>query len=199
MENQLSSSGIFPRTYIIADSAEDPETFGRTEHRIWKFWRSDYLHVNVQRHWMDKKRERRELYFEFRKSQDVREEILARTLNVSWSWRRKEVVWKSRLQTWGKKEFHRTAIQGNKSSNLYKCQCLESWNPEMVERKRNQTLQCGCFEHRTLIPNYSLSESAQYLRSSLRLEWTVRFWGRMREYQPRKGPHQKETPWTKKS
>ena len=43
-------------------------------------------------------------------------------------------------------------------------------NPEKFERKRNHTLQGGCLEHRTLIPNYSFSEAAQYPRSSLRLE-----------------------------
>ena len=35
------------------------------------------------------------LYFEFGKGQGIREEILARTLNVSGSWTRQEVVWNS--------------------------------------------------------------------------------------------------------
>ena len=47
--------------------------------------------------------------------------------------------------------------QGNMSPSLHKCWCLsEPWNPENVKRKRNHTLQCGCFEHRTLIPNHAL-------------------------------------------
>ena len=66
-----------------------------------------------------------------------------------------------------------TSIQGNRSPSLHECQRIESWNPEKVDRKRNHTLQCGCFEHRALILNHSLSKSAQYQRSSLKLEWTA--------------------------
>ena len=72
-----------------------------------------------------------------------------------------------------KVEFHSftgsTAIQGNWSPSLHKCQCTELWNSENVERKRNHTLQCGCFKHRTLVPNLSFCKSAQYLRSSFEL------------------------------
>ena len=57
------------------------------------------IEFDLQRHRMDKIRERRELHFTFRKSQDVREEILAGTLDVPLSWRGKEVVWKLQLQT----------------------------------------------------------------------------------------------------
>ena len=32
MENQLSSSGIFLRTYFIADSSKDPGRFAKTEY-----------------------------------------------------------------------------------------------------------------------------------------------------------------------
>ena len=46
---------------------------------------------------MDKKRKRRELYFTFRIGEDVREGILAGTLDVSRPWRREEVVWKLQL------------------------------------------------------------------------------------------------------
>ena len=35
-----------------------------------------------------------------------------------------------------------TAIQGSRPPGVHKCQCIESWNPENAERKRNQTLQC---------------------------------------------------------
>ena len=44
---------------------------------------------NVQRHRLDKKTKRWNLYLEFRKSQGIREEILAGTLDVPRSWRRK--------------------------------------------------------------------------------------------------------------
>ena len=57
-----------------------------------------------------------------------------------------------------------TAIQGNRSPSLHKCQCIESWKCENAARDRNHTLQCGFFKHRTLVPNHSFCESAQYLR-----------------------------------
>ena len=47
----------------------------------------------------DKKRKRWNLYFEFRRSQGTREKILAWTLDVSRSWRRKEVEWNSSSYT----------------------------------------------------------------------------------------------------
>ena len=57
-------------------------------------------------------------------------------------------------------------IERNWSSSIQEHQCFESWNSEKKEEQRNRTLQFGCFEHRTLISNDSLSKSAQYLRSS---------------------------------
>ena len=66
-------------------------------------------------------------------------------------------------------------IQGNRSSSLYKCQCFESWSSENAERKRNHTLQCGCFKHKTIVPNHSFCKSAQCLRSSRELVWAIRF------------------------
>ena len=46
--------------------------------------------------WTQKKK-RWDLYFEFRESQDIREEILAGTLDVLRSWRWRVVVWKSKV------------------------------------------------------------------------------------------------------
>ena len=81
--------------------------------------------------------EKETMKFVFRiqkKSQGIREEILAGTLDVPRSWRWKEVVWKSKVLSWRKVEFSSftdgTAIQGNRSPSLYKCQCFESWNSE---------------------------------------------------------------------
>ena len=68
-----------------------------------------------------------------------------------------------------------TTIQGNRSSSLDKCRCLESWNSDNVQRKRNHTLQCGCFKHRTLVPNHSFCTSAQYLQSSFEFLCAIRF------------------------
>ena len=102
----------------------------------------------------------------------------AGTLDVPQSWISKELVWKIKVPSWRKVRFSGftddSAIQGNRSPSLYKCQCFESWNSENVERKRNHALQCGYFKHRTLVLNPSFCESSQHLRSSFELVWTVR-------------------------
>ena len=75
----------------------DDWNFSKTEHRTREIHRPDHLHVSVQRHRLDKERNRWNLSFEFRKSQGIREEILAGTLDVSRSWGRKVVVWKCKV------------------------------------------------------------------------------------------------------
>ena len=76
-------------------------------------------------------------------------------------------------------EFHRftdaTVIRGKRSPCLHERQCLESWNPEKVEKKRNNTLQCGCCEHRKMFRMFhSVNQLSIYLQSILKLEWTAR-------------------------
>ena len=74
--------------------------------------------------------------------------------------------------------FHRfkdgTAIRGNRSPDLHDFQGLESWNPQKVEKEKKPYISIGCFEHRTFIQKHSLGKSAQFIRSSLKLEWTAR-------------------------
>ena len=96
MENQLSSgvTSLQILQKIQNDLQERNIEREKFEDRI--------LYVNVQRHRLDKKRKRREMYFWFSQGQDVREEILAGTLDVLRPWRRKEAVWKLQLQSWGK-------------------------------------------------------------------------------------------------
>ena len=77
---------FFRRSRLICESG--------TLHRL------DHFHIHDQRHWLDEKRKWWNLYFEFRKSQGIREENLAGTLDVPRSWRRKEVVWNSSWNTW---------------------------------------------------------------------------------------------------
>ena len=48
----------------------------------------------------------------------------------------------------------------SRKPSLHKCQFLESWNLEKDKGKRNHTLQCGCFGHRTFIPNHTSDKSA---------------------------------------
>ena len=82
-------------------------------------------------------------------------------------------------------------IQGNRSPNFHECQCLESWNPEKVERKRHHTLQCECFEHKALfsesftqqISSVSTEQFQAGVKSSVK--------SRMRKSRFRKGSWQK--------
>ena len=152
----------FTRIFDIADTSENPVWCARKKHWTWKVHRLDRLHA-VQRHRLDKERKWWNL-FEVTEGQGLREEILARTLFVSGSWSGKEVVRNSSL--------HRG--QRHRSSSIQEYQCSESWNSGKEEWPRYHTLQRGCFEHRALILNYSFCKSAQYLRSSYELVWTVR-------------------------
>ena len=70
----------FPRIFDIPDTSENPVWFASKKHWTWKIHRSDHLHV-IQRHRLDKERKWWNL-FEFTESQGLREEILARTLDV---------------------------------------------------------------------------------------------------------------------
>ena len=58
-------------------------------------------------------------------------------------------------------------------------------------RKRDHTLQCGCFKHRASMSNYSLSESAQYPRSSHSVKSSVE--GQTRKKRIQTSPHQIRT------
>ena len=112
------------------------------------------------------------MYFKLRTNQRLCEEILERTLDVPWTWRRNETPWESystaRREVELRSNTDATTISGD--MNFTKCQCLESWNSEKNEKQRNHTFHSGNFERRTLIPNHSLCKSAQYLRSSVKLE-----------------------------
>ena len=55
-----------------------------------------------------------------------------------------------------------TAIQRNWSSCLQKHQCCESWDLEAKERQLYHSLQWRFYEYRTLAPNSSLCQSAQW-------------------------------------
>ena len=171
---------IFPGfIFVFADSSRDPEWFAKTQRRTWKIHRLDQLHDNVQRHRLDNERKRWNLYFEFRKSQGRREEILAGTLDVSRSWRRKEVLWNSSLHTWRKWDSAAAQmVERFKDTGLViqYSRVLVLWVVEFWEEKEWQghhTLQCGCFEHRALVPNHSFCKSAQYFWSSFELVWTI--------------------------
>ena len=71
----------FPGTYVIGDLQKTQE--GLQDRNIEpEVWRLNHLHVNVQWHRMDKERKFRNMCVEFRTSQELREEVLARTLDI---------------------------------------------------------------------------------------------------------------------
>ena len=66
---------IFPLCTSLQILQEIQDNLQKRNSWTWENHRLDHLHDNVQRYWLDKKRKRWGLYFEFRKSQDVREEF----------------------------------------------------------------------------------------------------------------------------
>ena len=64
------------------------------------------------------------MYFKFRTSQELREEIHAGALDIPWTWKRKEVVWKIKLPS-----------QGIWTSNVQRCFSIGSWNPEEEQQQ----------------------------------------------------------------
>ena len=138
----------FPRIYVIADSSGGPGWFTKE----WNIEPDKFTgRIIFMSMFNDIGWTRWDLYFELRKSQEVREEILAGTLGVLRSWRREEVVWKVQ-KTGGKMAFRNftdgTAIQGNRSMEIHRTQN-------------------SCSE-------FSFCISAQRLRSSGEWVWTIR-------------------------
>ena len=84
--------GILPRIHNIADSRRDPK------HDDWnEVWNralpmTNHLHVNVQRHCMERRRKHWIVYWEFPKRSRICKTTRARTLVVSWAWIRKEML-----------------------------------------------------------------------------------------------------------
>ena len=116
MEKQLNSRCKFPR---------NPENVGREDHPRRELRRPDHLHVNVQ--WHSVENRWWELHLELWESQELREEILTKTLNISGSRVGKDMVW--RLSRWTRtvrshSQQNGTAIQRNCSSYLHKYQHL---------------------------------------------------------------------------
>ena len=147
MENRLSSS-VHWRSLLTR-----PKKLARSKHWTWEYWRTDHLHDNVQWHRLDVIEEIQKDVFRIRTSQELREEILARTLDILRPRRWKEMERNSPLHTWRKMGFHRHrdggTFQRNWSPSIQEHQCFESWNSEEKRWQRYHTLQCGFIEHRT--------------------------------------------------
>ena len=125
----------FPGLNFIGNFPEDPKRPARSRKKwTWTFWRSNYLHVNVQWHGFDEDSKFRKVHFEFWTRQELREEVLARTLVNPRPRRRKEVVRNSQQYTSRKKGFHPYknggTLQRNLTSSIQGYLCLEPWNSE---------------------------------------------------------------------
>ena len=184
----------FPRIFVIISSSRDPERLGDKEHQARRLQGPDHLHVKV--HWHCMERDWWELYFECRRGQELRHEVPTRTLDVSGSRIRREVVWRF-PRSKRTVELHRqqdgTAIQRHCSSCLQKYQCFESWNIEAKERQMYHSLQWRFFQiQNSCSKQFTLSissVSSEQLRigvtnsawqkkkkdESLFL-WTIKFW-----------------------
>ena len=134
----------FPRTHFIWEPPQDPKRPARSKHWTWKVWRTDHPHVNVQWHRLDEERKFRKMYFKFRTSQELREEILAGALDIPRSRWRKEVVRNSPLHAWRKMRFcrHRdgATFQRIWSPSIQEQQCFESWNSESTREEENRSV-----------------------------------------------------------
>ena len=73
-----------PRTYCVGNASEVSVGFTEQKHDAWEFWRWTYFHSHVQRHWLGQGKQWRRVYCTCRRNQRLREEILARTLDVPW-------------------------------------------------------------------------------------------------------------------
>ena len=98
MEDRLSSSGIFPKDLPHC-------RFSKRSRKTCKIETLNIKKLNIESSSCQcsmtsngQRKEKKKIAFKFRKSQDVREEILAGTLDIPRPWRRQEVVWKLQLQ-----------------------------------------------------------------------------------------------------
>ena len=127
MEKQLNSSGIFSQEFrhcrFFRKSRMICESEECTDQII-------FMSIFNEIDWT-KKETQGICIFEFRHSQGIREEILARTLDLSWSWRRKEVVWNSSLHIYS----HSDGGSDSKVQVIQYSRVLVLWVVEFWKRR----------------------------------------------------------------
>ena len=151
--------------------------FKKKEHPARRVQWPDHLHVNVQWRWVEN--EWWEMYFECRNSQELRNEILARTLDILGSWVGRDVVWQFFFPL--KKE--NGILQPTKWCNDSKklvivFTSISALSRGILKQKKGKSAthsQWRFDEHRTLVPNSSFCKSVQCLRSSGELVSSIRF------------------------
>ena len=177
-----------PRIFVTADSSENPRWFARTEHWTWEIHRPDHLHVNFQRHRLDKTWKRWNLYFKFRKIQGIREMIDSRKdtgrSSVLEMKRSDTGIFPSHLkENWTLqplKLVERFKDTGHPVFNSISA--LSRGIPEKENYQGHHTLQCRFFKHRALV-----SESFILKISSVSPAWQRK----------KKDKKNRENPWPK--
>ena len=132
MENQSSSSGILSQDLRHCRFCRKSRMICKNEALNPENLKIELFSCQCSMTSIGHEKERRKLCFECRKSQDVREEILAWTLDVHWGPGNEKK--RMQLQTCGKMEFccfpNGAAIQGNRSPNIHGVPVpwvVESW------------------------------------------------------------------------
>ena len=82
----------FPRIHHIAALLQSPRVHVKIEHTTRRFHRTDYLHVDVQRHLMGIKRQQERMRFKCLTRFSICKKIRSRTMVISRSWFREKVV-----------------------------------------------------------------------------------------------------------
>ena len=145
MENKLNSSWIFHRVYIIADSTRDSEYLQERNIKSQEFTdRITFMSMFNDIDWRGKTIRFREVKTHAKKF-----------LQGHWTFfspgddKRLYGEAKYLLEEESDSVSGGTATQGNRSSRVHKRQCIESWNSENAERKRNHNgaVSNGCEQH----------------------------------------------------
>ena len=110
------------------------------------------------------------MYFKLRTNERLCEEILERTLDVPWTWRRSEELWESYLTARREVEL-RSNTDATTISGDMNFKSVSALSLGILRRMKNE--ETIHFTAETSIPNHSFCNSAQYLRSSVKLEWTA--------------------------
>ena len=202
MENQLNWVEQSPRIFVIAHSSEKKIQHDLRERNVEPEKFTDWIIFMSMFNDIDWTKKRKRWNFVFRiqkKSRNTRRDSRRNTGRASVLEMKRNGMELSQLFTWKKMGLYSNpdggTFQRYRSSSMQEYQCFESCNSEAAEYQRHHTLQCGCFKHRALVPNHSFCKSAQYLRSSFELVWTIRFdRGRTRF---KKDLLERKNPWPK--
>ena len=92
MVSQWSSSEYFPRIHHIAALQQSPRVSVKKERKARRIYRTDHLHVDVQRHLMEISRQWTGMWIKRQPRFYLCEKIFTRKIVIPRTWIRKEVV-----------------------------------------------------------------------------------------------------------